>query len=221
MNPSHKEGSSLPPCYGLYATSQPVIGHRSSRTSTHRRRRQRRGFGKGNRLRDFGEALFGGVLDYGRRCVVEMRFVLDRALAPLVAELVFAVALEEITDGLDADLDRAGGAILIQILERIVRRARVLDDLFDHTVDGRVVTALEVGNLERHQVGMTRGVLGGPHLARRVLAVRILPYVADVHRARDVTRAHFVAKEAIEDVLVDGQRILREDGIAELLELDQ
>jgi hypothetical protein len=43
------------------------------------------------------------------------------ALAPLVAELVLAVALEEITDGLDANLDRAGRTVLIQILEGVVR----------------------------------------------------------------------------------------------------
>jgi hypothetical protein len=77
---------------------------------------------------------------------------------------VVAVTAQEIIDGLDADFHRSGGLVLVEILETEIRRVRFLDDAFDDAVDGRVVAALEVGNLHGDQVGMARGELSGPDL---------------------------------------------------------
>ena len=106
----------------------------------------------------------------------------------LVAHHVFAVALQEVADGLDADLDRAGGLVLVDILEAEVRRAGVLHDLFDHRVDRRVVAALEAGKLQRHQVRMPRDILRGPDLAAGVFAVGVLPDIVDGERMPDTRR---------------------------------
>ena len=81
-------------------------------------------------------------------------------------------------------------------------------------VDGRVVAALEAGKLQRHQVGMPRHILGRPHLAAGVLAVRVLPDVGDGHGMRNLAGFHFVAEQAPDDVVVDGQAILREHRVA-------
>ncbi len=67
-----------------------------------------------------------------------------RQLAPVAGELLL-VAAEEIADGLDADLDRAGGLVFVNVLEAEVRRAALLDDLLDDAVDRGVVPALEAG----------------------------------------------------------------------------
>src|SRR5450755_3082571 len=66
---------------------------------------------------------------------------------------------------------------------------------------------------------MPPGILSGPHFARGIFAVRILPHIVDVHRIRDLARFDFRPKQAPDYVLVDGQRILGEDRITELLEL--
>src|SRR5918995_6717626 len=74
---------------------------------------------------------------------------LELALLLLGADHVLAVALEEVADRLDADLDRARRLVLVDVLEAEVRRARLLDDLLDGRVDGRIVAALERAELQR------------------------------------------------------------------------
>src|SRR5574342_365651 len=66
---------------------------------------------------------------------------------------------------------------------------------------------------------MARYVFRRPYLARRVLAVSVLPHVRDRHRMRDVARTNLVSEQTPHHVVVDRQRVLREHGIAQLLEL--
>ena len=151
-----------------------------------------------------------------------LQLLLNADFLAAVAHHVFAVALQEVADRLHANPDRAGRLVLVDILEAEVRRAGVLHDLFDHRVDRRVVAALEAGKLQRHQVGMPRDVLRGPHLAAGVLAVasssrrRRWPADAAISPA-----THFLAEQPPDDVVVDRQAILREHRVAELLELFQ
>src|SRR6185437_12830414 len=70
---------------------------------------------------------------------------LDGRHLVLVADDVLAVALQEVADGLDADADRTGGLVLVDVLEAEVGRAGVFDDGLDDRIDGRIVTALEAG----------------------------------------------------------------------------
>src|SRR5207248_3848345 len=115
--------------------------------------------------------------------------------------------------------DRARRLVFIEILESKVRSSRILDDVLDDRVNRRVVTALEVRNLERDQVGMARGKLRSPDLVVRAGRVGVLPDVADVEGIFDHPSADFIAEEPVEDVLVNWQCILRENRIPELLEL--
>ena len=66
---------------------------------------------------------------------------------------------------------------------------------------------------------MARDVLRGPDLAAGVLAVAVLPDVVDGERVGSLAGEDVLAEEAPDHVVVDGQAILREDGVAELLEL--
>ena len=74
------------------------------------------------------------------------------------------VAFEEVVNGLDADLDRARRFVLVDVLEREIRRARSLDDRFDRRVNGRIVAAFEARELQRDQVGVPGGEFSGPDL---------------------------------------------------------
>src|ERR1043165_3136296 len=65
---------------------------------------------------------------------------------------------------------------------------------------------------------MTGDVLRGPDLAAGVLAVAVLPDVADRHRVRRFAGEHVLAEQAPDDIVIDRQTVLREYGIAELLE---
>src|SRR5258708_22545706 len=65
---------------------------------------------------------------------------------------------------------------------------------------------------------MASDVLGGPYLAAGVLAVAVFPHVVDGQRVRRFARKHVLAEEAPDHVVVDGQAVLREYRIAELLE---
>jgi hypothetical protein len=47
----------------------------------------------------------------------------------------------------------------------------------------------------------------------RAAGVRVFPGIADVQRMTDHPGAHLVAEQALQHVLVEGQRVLREDGI--------
>src|SRR5580704_13154351 len=62
---------------------------------------------------------------------------------------LFAVAAQEVIDGFHADTNRAGGFVFVQILEAEIRRARLLDDAFDNSVDRRVVAALKTRDFKR------------------------------------------------------------------------
>src|ERR1035437_6542781 len=148
-----------------------------------------------------------------------LELLVDAVRLLLVAHHVFPVALQEVTDGLHADADGTGGLVLVDVLEAEVRRPGVLDDLFDHRINRRVVAALEAGKLQGNQVGVARHVLSGPDFAAGVFAVAVLPDVVDGQGSGALAGYHFGPEETPDDVVVDGQGILREDRIAKLLEL--
>ena len=66
---------------------------------------------------------------------------------------------------------------------------------------------------------MARRELCRPDLVVGAGRVCVLPHVRDIERVFDHASANFVAKQPVEDVFVDRQSALREDGIAKLLEL--
>src|ERR1035437_5960625 len=150
-----------------------------------------------------------------------LELLVDAVGLLLVAQHVFAVALQEVTDSLHADADGTGGLVLVDVLEAEVRRPGVLDDLFDHRINRRVVAALEAGKLQRDQVGVAGHVLGGPHLTAGVFAVTVLPDIVDGQGSGAFAGYHFGTEETPDDVVVDGQAVLREDRVSELLELFQ
>src|SRR5579885_3296547 len=78
--------------------------------------------------------------------------------------------------------------------------------------------ALEAGKLQRDQIRMARDVFGGPDLAARIFRIRVLPDVLDVHRVRDFAALDFFAEQAPEYVVIERQRVLSKNRIAELLE---
>src|SRR5262245_13612957 len=87
-------------------------------------------------------------LRLGPELLAQLALQLGEALVDVTELLVpphhvLAVAGEEVADGLDADLDRPRGLVLVDVLEAEVRRTGVLDDLLDDRVDRGVVTALE------------------------------------------------------------------------------
>jgi magnesium chelatase family protein len=88
-----------------------------------------------------------GLLPSETPLIAQRPFVLgDLALDFLVAlGLVHAldVPLQEVMDRLDANPDRAGRLVFVDVLEREIRRPGALDDRFDSGVDRRVVPALE------------------------------------------------------------------------------
>ena len=81
------------------------------------------------------------------------------------------------------------------------------------------MAALETRELEGNEVGMASRVLRGPHLLRGVFAVAVLPGIADVHGMLDEPCLDVFPKERVDDVLVDGQRLQRQNGVTDLLEL--
>ena len=52
----------------------------------------------------------------------------------------------------------------------------------------------------------------------RTARIGILPGVGDIEWAGNYAGAHFLAKQALQQVVIDGESVLREDGIAQLLE---
>ena len=110
---------------------------------------------------------------------------IDLPFLLLAGHQVLPVALQEIADGLDANLDRARGLIFIDVLKGKVGCAGLGHDLLDYGVDRGVVAALEAGELEGHQIRVPRRELRGPHFLRRILAVAVLPGVANVHGVLD------------------------------------
>src|ERR1700741_3771686 len=74
----------------------------------------------------------------------------------------FAVSAQEVVDGLDPDANRPGRLVLVKIFKTEIWGSGPVADAFDPPVDGRVVTALEARNFERHQVRMSRRELRSP-----------------------------------------------------------
>src|SRR5271157_1560644 len=90
------------------------------------------------------QRVVAGVPLFAQQLAPETRFefgqlALDLRGLALVAHHVFAIALEEVADSLDANADGAGRLVLVDILEAKVGRAGVLHDLFHHRVNGGVV----------------------------------------------------------------------------------
>ena len=83
------------------------------------------------------------------------------------------------------------------------------------------MAALEAGELEGHEIRVPRRELRGPHFLRRVLAVAVLPGVANVHGVLDQAGLDVLLEQRKEDIVVDGQRLKRQDRIADLLEFLQ
>ena len=81
------------------------------------------------------------------------------------------------------------------------------------------MSALEAGDFKRDQVRMPRRELGRPDLVVRAGRITVLPDVGNIERMRDESRPHFVSEEPVENIVVDGQRALREDRVAQLLKL--
>src|SRR6266496_388458 len=81
------------------------------------------------------------------------------------------------------------------------------------------MAALEAGDLQGDQIGMARRELCRPDLVVRARGICVLPDIADVERVLDAARADLFAEESVEQVLIERQEALREDRIAELLEL--
>jgi hypothetical protein len=83
----------------------------------------------------------------------QLRFDVAFELAPF--DDVLPIAAEEVIDGLDANANRAGRLVLVEVLERKIRCARLFNDAFDNSVNGSIVTALEAGYFERDKIRMT------------------------------------------------------------------
>src|ERR1039458_5641563 len=85
------------------------------------------------------------------------------------------------------------------------------------------MAAFEAGELDRDQVGMAGGELGGPELVIGTGRKSGLPHVGDLQRIVDDAGADLVAEEPVEQVSIEirvhGQGALRKDRVAELLKL--
>jgi hypothetical protein len=123
--------------------------------------------------------------------------LLDRRAGRAFSVHVLRIALQEVVNPLDADLDRARRLVLIDILEREVRRAGPLDDRFDHRVDRRIVPAFEAGQLQRDEVWMARRKPRGPDIviSGRLVAVLPGPSAACSARTRDIIPACWTHRE--------------------------
>src|SRR5580704_2636805 len=66
---------------------------------------------------------------------------------------------------------------------------------------------------------MTGGELGRPNFVVGAAGIGILPRVGNVERMADHSSANFVAEQPFQEVFVERQSVLREDGIPKLLEL--
>ncbi len=115
-----------------------------------------------------------------------------------LADHLFAVATEEIIDGLHTNPDGTRRLVLIEILKAEVGRAGLLHNAFDDAVDGRVMSALETRDFESHEVGMPGCKLGGPDFVIGAAGVRILPRVGDIERAGDNAGPYLFAEKPLE-----------------------
>src|SRR5580692_2870128 len=76
-----------------------------------------------------------------KRC--ELRF--DILLGLALANNFLAIAAQEIVDGFHSNANRSRWLVFVEILKTERRSSGLLDDAFDHSVDRRVVPALETG----------------------------------------------------------------------------
>src|SRR5205085_3877726 len=114
---------------------------------------------------------------------------------------------QEVIDCLHANSDGASRLVLVQVLEAEIRRARLLDDALNYAVDRRIVPALEAGQLQRYQVRMPGRKLCRPYLVIRAARIRILPRIRDIKRTADHTGSNFIAKQPLEQILINRQRV--------------
>src|ERR1700722_16326393 len=61
----------------------------------------------------------------------------------LLLDDVFTIAPQEVIDGLDTNPNRAGRLVFVQIFEGEIGRAGLLDDAFDDSIYGSIVSALK------------------------------------------------------------------------------
>lgn len=132
----------------------------------------------------------------------------------------FLVALKGVGDGLYAEFYGADGSVFVEVFEVEEGGAGVFDDFFYDGVDGGVVAAFEAGEFEGDEVGVAGDEFGGPDLARAVFGEAVAPDVVDFEGAFDFAGLHFGAEEAFQVRGVGGEALLREDGVAELLEFN-
>ena len=83
------------------------------------------------------------------------------------------------------------------------------------------MAALKARHLERHQIRMPRRELRRPHLVVGAARVRVLPHVLDIERMLDGPALDILGEQPLHKVLVERQRALRENRVAELLEFFQ
>jgi len=95
----------------------------------------------------------------------------------MLAQGSLAMKTQEMINGLHANAQRACGLVFVEVLEGEEGRARTLENPLDDVVDGRVVAALEAGELNGGEVGMACGKLGGPDLVIGGGGVAVLPHV--------------------------------------------
>src|SRR5580704_5529577 len=150
-----------------------------------------------------------------KRC--ELR--LDILLGLTLANDLLAIAAQEIVDGFHSNANRSRWLVFVEILKTEIRSSGLLDDAFDHSVDRRVVPALETGNFERHQIGVARSKFRRPDFVIRTARIGILPGIGNVERMAGNAGSHFLAEQALQQVFVLWQSILRKNRIAKLLEL--
>src|SRR6266511_4265573 len=146
------------------------------------------------------------------------RWALNLSLWTSVAGQLLAVLLQEVVDGFDANAQRRRGFVLVDIAETEVRLAGALGDLFDHAADEGVVSAFEVRQLHRDQVGMARRKFRGPKFVVGARRTGNLPHVGDRQCGGNRPFRNLSAEETFEQVRIERQVALRKDRIAELLE---
>src|SRR5579863_3506160 len=127
---------------------------------------------------------------------------LNLALSVHSLDDVLAVTAEKIVDGLYANPYRPSRFVFVKVLERKIRCVRFLDNAFDHPVNGCVMAAFEIRNLHRHQVWMPGCKLRRPDLMVGARGVTSLPYISDVKRMRNNTRANLFSKQTVQQVFI-------------------
>ncbi len=118
------------------------------------------------------------------------------------ADGLVAIASQEVVDRLHTKLDRAGRAILVEVLEREIRPAGRFDDLLDDRVHGRIVAALEAGELERDEVRVPRANLAA-QIFWLVFSDVVCFQTSEMSSGCAIAAVtHLVAEQALEQILV-------------------